>query len=439
MRAEIANVSAVALGIHNDGGSLATSITGYNESMSGMRRWAARNAEVQTGIDVLESDHFAELAALARRHGGHLRMGLLTNPTGVDAQGRRTIDVLFHDAPAAVHGLSLTTLFSPEHGISESYDKPGIPNSTDAATGLPVISLYRHTASSRHPSLDTLRKLDAVVIDIQDAGVRYYTYESVVRYFLEAASKTGTEIVVLDRPDPINGAFVQGPVSDAGSESYVNSMTIPVRHGMTLGELARYDEQQLHLHAPLTVVAMKNWQRGDWYDSTGLTWIDPSPNLRNIEEATLYPALGLIETTNISVGRGTDTPFEWFGAPWIDGRKVAGYLNRRDLPGVRFYPVTFTPEKPYPYGGQRCGGVRILVTDRNVLDGPELGVEIASALHRFYKDQFHVQRMNHLLVNRAVLDAITAGDDPEHISEGWRDALKAFEQKRQAALIYPVR
>jgi uncharacterized protein YbbC (DUF1343 family)/CubicO group peptidase (beta-lactamase class C family) len=439
MRAEIANVSAVALGIHNDGGSLATSITGYNESLSGMRRWAARNAEVQTGIDVLESDHFAELAALARRHGGHLRMGLLTNPTGVDSHGRRTIDVLFHDAPAAVHDLSLITLFSPEHGISESYDKPGIPNSTDAATGLPVISLYGSTASSRHPSLDTLRKLDAVVIDIQDAGVRYYTYESVVRYFLEAASKTGTEIVVLDRPDPINGAFVQGPISDAGGESYVNSMSIPVRHGMTLGELARYDEQQLHLHAPLTVVAMKNWQRGDWYDSTGLTWIDPSPNLRNLEEATLYPALGLIETTNISVGRGTDTPFEWFGAPWIDGRKVARYLNRRDLPGVRFYAVTFMPEKPYPYGGQRCGGVRILVTDRNVLDGPELGVEIASALHRFYQEQFHVQKMNHLLVNRSVLDAIDAGDDPEHISEGWRAALKAFEQKRQAALIYPVR
>jgi uncharacterized protein YbbC (DUF1343 family)/CubicO group peptidase (beta-lactamase class C family) len=439
MRAEIADVSAVALGIHNDGGTRAARITGYNESLSGMRRWAARNAEVQTGIDVLENDHFAELAALARRHGGQLRMGLLTNPTGVDAHGRRTIDVLFHDAPAAVHGLSLTTLFSPEHGISESYDKPGIPNSTDAATGLPVISLYGRTASSRHPSLDTLRNLDAVVIDLQDAGVRYYTYEAVVRYFLEAASKTGTEIVVLDRPDPINGAFVQGPVSDAGAENYVNSMAIPVRHGMTFGELARYDEQQLHLNAPLTVVAMKDWQRGDWYDSTGLSWINPSPNLRNIEEATLYPALGLIETTNISVGRGTDTPFEWFGAPWIDGRKVARYLNRRDLPGVRFYAAALTPEKPYPYGGQSCGGVRILVTDRNVLDGPELGVEIASALHRFYRDQYQVQKMNRLLVNRTVLDAIAAGDDPEYIAEGWRAPLETFDRKRQPALIYPVR
>lgn len=439
MRAEIANVAAVAVGIHNDGGQLGARITGYNESLSGMRRWAARNAQVQTGIDVLESDHFAELAALARRHGGHLRMGLLTNPTGVDAEGHRTIDVLFHDAAAAVPGLKLTTLFSPEHGISESYDKPGIPNSTDAATGLPVISLYGHGASSRHPSLDTLRTLDAVAIDLQDAGVRYYTYEAAMRYFLEAAAKTGTEIIVLDRPDPINGAFVQGPVSDTGAESYVNSMPIPVRHGMTLGELARYDEQQLHLHGHLTVIAMKGWQRGDWYDSTGLTWTSPSPNLRNLEEATLYPGLGLIEGTNISVGRGTDTPFEWFGAPWIDGRKLAGYLNRQDLPGIRFYPAALTPQKPYPYGGQLCSGVRILVTNRNVLDAPEMGVEIASALHRFYKDQFHLQRMHALLVNRAVLDAIAKGEDPDQISESWRPALEKFEQQRKSALLYPVR
>jgi uncharacterized protein YbbC (DUF1343 family) len=439
MRGEIADAAAVALGIHNDGGLLAARITGYNESLSGMRRWTARNAEVQTGIDVLESDHFAELATLSRRHGGRLRIGLLTNSTGMDSQGRRTIDVLFHDAAAAVPGLTLTTLFSPEHGISGSYDRPGVPNSNDAATGLPVISLYGSTATARHPSLDTLRKLNAVVIDLQDAGVRYYTYEAVLRYFLEAAAKTGTEIVVLDRPDPINGAFVQGPVSDAGAESYVDSMPIPVRHGMTLGELARYDEQQLHIHAPLTVIAMKGWQRGDWYDSTGLAWINPSPNLRNLEEAMLYPALGLIETTNISVGRGTDTPFEWFGAPWMDGRTVAGYLNRRDLPGVRFYSVALTPEKPYPYAGQLCGGVRILVTDRNVLDMPEIGVEIASALHRLYKDQFHLQKMNTLLANRAVLDAITAGQDPEHIAEGWRAALEAYEQRRRPALLYPVR
>ncbi|MGB6973053.1 MAG: exo-beta-N-acetylmuramidase NamZ domain-containing protein [Terracidiphilus sp.] len=439
MRAKIADAAAVAIGIHADGGSLAARITGYNESLSGMRRRAARNGAVETGIDVLESDRFAELAVLADRHGGRLRLGLLTNQTGVDAAGRRTIDVLAHDAAAAVPGLKLTTLFSPEHGISGSFDRSGVPNSTDSATGLPIVSLYGSTAADRRPSFETLRSLDAVVVDLQDAGVRFYTYETVLRYFLEAAAKTGTEIVVLDRPDPINGAFVQGPVSDPGSESYVNSMPIPVRHGMTLGELARFDNEQLHLHASLTVVAMKGWQRGDWYDSTGLTWVNPSPNLRDLEESTLYPALGLVETTNISVGRGTDTPFEQFGAPWINGRALAQFLNRRDLPGVRFYAVEFTPTKPYPYAGKLCQGVRILVTDHNILDAPELGVEIASALHRFYADQFQLQKMNTLLADRNVLDAIAAGQDPEQIAEGWRTELDTFERLRTSALLYPER
>jgi uncharacterized protein YbbC (DUF1343 family) len=437
MRSAIADVAAVALGVHADGGSLAARITGYNESLSGMRRWTVRNGEVQTGIDVLEADHFAELAALAQAHGGRLRMGLLTNQSGIDAQGRRTIDVLFRDAVAAVPGLNLTTLFSPEHGISGAYDSPGVPNSTDAATGLSVVSLYGATENDRRPSLETMRDLDAVVIDLQDAGVRFYTYEAVLRYFLEAAAKTGTEIVVLDRPDPLNGAFVQGPVSDAGAESYVDAMPIPVRHGMTLGELARYDNEQLQLHAPLTVVAMKGWQRGDWYDSTNLTWVNPSPNLRDLEEAMLYPALGLVESTNVSVGRGTETPFEQLGAPWIDGRTLAQFLNRRQLPGVRFYAVVFTPAKPYPYADQLCQGIRILVVDRNVLDAPELGVEIASALHRLYADKFQMEKMNALLANAAVLAALSAGEDPERIAEGWRAGLEAFQQKRSAALLYP--
>ncbi len=394
---------------------------------------------VKTGIDVLEKYHFRELAEMARRHGGRLRLGLLTNQTGIDGEGRRTIDVLFHDAAQAVPGLTLTTLFSPEHGIAGAYDQPNVPSSTDAATGLPVISLYGVTDADRRPSPDVLRNLDAVAIDLQDAGVRFYTYEAVVRYFLEAAAKTGTEIVVLDRPDPISGSLVQGPVSDAGSESYVNSMTIPVRHGMTLGELARYDRQQLHLNAALTVVAMQGWQRGDWYDSTGLLWVDPSPNLRDLEEATLYPALGLLETTNLSVGRGTDTPFELLGAPWIDARLLAQFLNRRAVPGVRFIPVSFSPVKPYPYAGRVCHGVYLLVTDRSMLDAPDLGVEIASALHRLFPDQFANRKMNTLLANRAVLDAIAAGQDPRRIAAGWRAQLEAFRQRRQSALIYPSR
>jgi len=437
LRGKVADVAATALGIHADNGALAAMITGYNESMSGMRRWTARNADVKTGVDVLESDHFTELAELARRHGGRLRIGLLTNQTGVDAQGRRTIDVLFHDAPQAVPGLELTTLFSPEHGIGGSYDQPGVPNTIDAATGLPVVSLYGATDSQRRPSPDTLRALDAVVIDLQDAGVRFYTYETVVGYFLAAAAQTDTEIIVLDRPNPINGSFVQGPLSDPGKESYVDFMPIPVRHGMTLGELARFFNQQRNLHAPLTVVTMEGWERGDWFDSTGLTWINPSPNLRDLEEATLYPALGLVESANLSVGRGTDTPFEIFGAPWIESRILAQFLNQRFLPGIRFLAVDFTPQKPYPYAGELCHGVRLLLTDRNVLDAPELGLEVASALHHLYPEKFQLEKTRILLDNQAVLDDLAAGRDPQRTAEGWSSALSAFEVERQKALLYP--
>jgi uncharacterized protein YbbC (DUF1343 family)/CubicO group peptidase (beta-lactamase class C family) len=439
LRGKVADAAATMLGVHADNGALAAHITGYNESLSGARRWTSRNAEVKTGIDVLEANHFSELAELAKRHNGKLRLGLLTNQTGVDAQGRRTIDVLFHDAVQAVPGVALTTLFSPEHGIAGALDQASVPSVVDAATKLPVVSLYGSSDGQRRPSGDTLRTLDAVIIDLQDAGVRFYTYETVVGYFLEAAAKTSTEIVILDRPNPITGSFVQGPLSDAGHDSYVNYMPIPVRHGMTLGELAKFFNQQRNLRAPLTVVAMQGWQRGDWFDSTGLTWINPSPNLRDLEEAALYPALGLVESTNISVGRGTDTPFEIFGAPWIEGRVLAQMLNRRSLPGVRFLAVDFMPQKPYPYAGELCHGVRVLLTDRNTLDAPELGLEIASALHRLYPEKFQLEKMKTLLVNQVILDDLAAGHDPQRIGEGWRPALDGFEAEREKALIYPLK
>jgi uncharacterized protein YbbC (DUF1343 family) len=399
----------------------------------------ASTGNVKTGIDVLEADHFRELAALAQQHSGHLRLGLLTNQTGIDADGRRTIDILFHDAPQAIPGLALTTLFSPEHGISGALDQPSVPSAVDPATGLPVISLYGAHDADRRPSLDALRHLDAVAIDLQDAGVRFYTYEAVVRYFLEAAAQTHTTILVLDRPNPIGGALVQGPLSDPGSESYVNSIPIPVRHGMTLGELARYDNQQLNLHAPLTVIALEGWIRNAWFDATGLPWIDPSPNLRDLNEETLYPALGLIETTNLSVGRGTDTPFEVIGAPWIDARALAHLLNTRTIPGVRFVPVSFTPAKPYPYAGEVCHGINLIVNDRLALDSPELGLEIAAALHRLNSDQFQLQKMNTLLANRAVLADLQSGEDPRTIAAATQPARAAFEAARRAALLYPAR
>ncbi|WP_026443799.1 exo-beta-N-acetylmuramidase NamZ domain-containing protein [Pseudacidobacterium ailaaui] len=431
LRSRIADAVAIALGVAPDQGRLSATLTGYNESLSGMRRWIARNAEVRTGIDVLESTRFAQLRELASKHGGRLRIGLLTNQTGVDADGRRTIDVLAH-AP----GIELKTIFSPEHGIQGRQDTTSIGNSIDPQTGIHVVSLYGATEAQRRPSPEMMRDLDAVIIDLQDAGVRFYTYETAMAYFLEVAGKTGTDIVVLDRPNPINGAFVQGPLSDEGDESYVHYMPLPVRHGMTMGELARYFNQQRDLHAPLTVVRMQGWQRGDWYDSTGLTWIHPSPNLRDLEEATLYPALGLIETTNISVGRGTDTPFEILGAPWIHAHSLARYLNRRFIPGVRFVPVLFTPQKPYPYGDELCQGVRILLTSRDVLDSPELGIEIAAALHKLYPEQYRIDRIQTLLANQHVFEMLRQGSDPQHIAEDWRASLQQFESRRKQALLY---
>lgn len=440
LRSQIADAAAQAIGVKTQNNGQLTQLTGYNESLTGARRWTARNGDVMTGIDVLESEKFLILQALAKKHGGHLRMGLLTSAVGMDRDGRRTIDVLAHDAHATDSSITLTTLFSPEHGLLGNQDTENISNTTDTATRLPVISLFG-SKEKRRPSLDTLRHLDAVVIDLQDVGVRYWTYDAAMGYFLEAAAKTGAsnapiDVVVLDRPNPVTGSFVQGPISDIGRDSYTNYMPVPVRHGMTIGELANYYNGEAHINAALTVVKMKGWQRGDWFDSTGLTWINPSPNLRSQRAAELYTGLGLIETSNISVGRGTDTPFELLGAPWIDARIFARTLNARLLPGVRFVPVSFTPVAPYPYAGQVCHGVSLMVMDRNALDGPELGLEIASALWKLYPNDYKLDQIDHLLVNKSVLDALRSGEDPQRIAGDWRVALDAFIQRRAAYLEY---
>ncbi|MGB6111990.1 MAG: exo-beta-N-acetylmuramidase NamZ domain-containing protein, partial [Acidobacteriaceae bacterium] len=437
IEAQVATAAAQALDIQvPESGKEIARLTGYNESLSGMRRWPSRNGNVETGIDVLEEENFAPLAALKKKHGGKLRVGILSNQTGTDSHGRSTIDVLVHDAEATVPGLKVTMLFSPEHGITGKMDTTDINGSTDPTTGLPVDSMYGATAAQRHPPINEMRQLDAVVIDLRDAGVRFYTYETAVAYFLQAAAHTGTDIVILDRPDPINGSFVQGPVSDAGHSSYTGFMPLPARHGMTMGELARYFNGEGHLGAPLTVIAMKGWQRGDWYDSTGLLWVNPSPNLHNLNQATMYSGLGLIESSNISVGRGTDTPFSWIGAPWIDAVQLGAALNLRMIPGIRFVPVTFTPQAPYMYAGQVCQGVQFVITNRNVLNGPEVGIEIASMLHKLYPTQYHLEKIEPLLVNQATLKALEDHVDPETIADSWRDGIEQYKERRTAYLIY---
>jgi uncharacterized protein YbbC (DUF1343 family)/CubicO group peptidase (beta-lactamase class C family) len=402
------------------------SITGYNEAQTAARRLATRNGAVQTGIDVLEAHNFDVLSAST----GKKKIGLLTNQTGVDSQGRRTIDVL-----AQAPGVSLDAIFSPEHGVAGDLDSTDIANSKDAATGVPVYSVYGAKDAQRRPSIDVLRTLDAVVFDVHDVGSHFYTYEATLGYFLEAAAKAGIEMIVLDRPNPITGSFVQGAIPDPGRESFVNYFPVPVRHGMTMGELAKMFNTERNINARLTVVPMDGWMRGDWHDATGLPWINPSPNMRSLTEATLYPGVGLVEGTNVSVGRGTDTPFELLGAPWIKGRELAQYLNARNISGVRFVPITFTPSTSN-YSGQRCEGVNIFVVERNALDSGELGVELASALHKLYPEQYHMDRLIELLGNQSVYDAIASGQDPRRIAEDWREPLEKFLQVRHKYLIY---
>jgi len=434
LRTKVATAVAAALALDPSEAEkmrIAT-ITGYNEMQSAARKLAVRNGTVKTGIDVIEETKFAALHPA--RGAAPRSIGLLTNQTGIDSEGRRTIDLL-----ANVPGISLDAIFSPEHGVTGTLDTTDIKNAKDAATGVAVYSVYGASDAARRPPPDLLKRLDAVVIDLADAGARFYTYETTAGYFLEAAAKAGIEVIILDRPNPITGSFVQGPVSDSiannGRESFTNYFPEPVRHGMTLGELAKMFNAERRLGARLEVVAMEGWQPGDWFDSTGLAWVNPSPNLRNLTEAALYPGVALIEGTNVSVGRGTDTPFEVVGAPWIKSRELTAYLNARGIQSVRFVPVVFTPSSSN-FAGERCEGVNLMILDRNTLDSPELGIELASALHKLYPNNFKLERMADLLVNQAVFEAIGAGEDPRRIAEDWQERLEGFVRLREKYLLY---
>jgi uncharacterized protein YbbC (DUF1343 family)/CubicO group peptidase (beta-lactamase class C family) len=402
-------------------------MTGYNESIAGSRRVVARNGEVKLGIDMLEVDNFA---ALHPNPAHPVRVGVVANQTSIDSSGRRTIDVI-----AATPGLKLIAIFSPEHGINGTLDTTAISNSVDAATGATIYSVYGDKDAQRRPSAAALNSVDVIVFDLADAGVRFYTYETTLGYFLEAAAKSGREIVVLDRPNPINGAYVQGPVSDTGRESFTDYAAIPVRHGMTMGELAKFFNGEKKIGARLSVITMRGWQRGDWFDSTGVEWRNPSPNLRSLNAALLYPGIGMIEGTNLSVGRGTDRPFELLGAPWIKPAELALALNQRLIPGVRFVPVSFTPTSSN-YANQLCGGVSIVVLDREVVDAPELGVEVATTLQALYPDKFEVKAIDLLMVNKSSVALFSAGADPRRIAEDWQDAIEEFNKIRGKYLLY---
>jgi uncharacterized protein YbbC (DUF1343 family) len=429
LRARLATavVETLHLTVGEDEEMRVARITGYNESMMAERRVTSRAGDMKAGIDVLEAHAFSELHPDPAHP---VRIGLVTNQTAFDARGQRTADILAH-AP----GIKLAAIFSPEHGIAGVLDTTAIGNSRDATTGVPVYSVYGDSDAKRRPTDDELAGVDAIVYDIQDIGARFYTYESTLGNFLEAAAKSGKEIVVLDRPNPLGGAYVQGPMLDAGRESFVGYWRTPVRHGMTVGELARLFNGERGIGARLFVVHMEGWLRGDWFDSTGRVWVSPSPNMRSLTEAELYPGIGMIEGANISVGRGTDTPFELVGAPWIDAAALAVYLNAREIDGVRFVPVNFTPNASID-ANQTCGGVNIVVTNREALDAPELGLEIAAALEHLYPNDFKIAGIDGLMRNKATLDALVAGEDPRRIAEDWQDALKSFETVRAKYLLY---
>ncbi len=445
LRGEVATAAAHALGLDAN----STSGVPRPESGTWVPNPSARPATpVLTGIDVLQSTHFAALTALAAKHNNRLRLGLLTNQAGIDRNHRRTVDILHS---LTTNNIELTTIFSPEHGLAALADTENVPTETDAATGLHVTGLYGAKPGDRRPTHDQLKDLDAVVIDLQDAGVHFWTYEAAMGYFLEASAREEREfdhrldIVILDRPNLVGGIAVQGPVSDPGIENYTNYMPLPARHGMTFGELARYFNQNKldasgnKLDAPLTIVRMQNYARSMFFPDTGLPWTNPSPNLRDPIAATLYPGIGLIETTNISVGRGTAEPFHLIGAAWLKAAEVASALSARHIPGITFTPTTIAVQEDsnkYPFHGQTIEAVRFNVIDHNALDTPELGIEILAVLQRLYPAQFQLQKAMRLIDNQATLDALQRGDDPHVIAHSWQPALDAFQAKRAQVLLY---
>lgn len=374
--------------------------------------------QVLCGIDVLEKNGFAQLQGR--------NIGLITNHTGRTRSGKSTVEVL-----AKAPGVKLAALFSPEHGIAGKLDEK-VGDSRDSVTGLKIHSLYGET---RKPSAESLKGVDTMVFDIQDVGCRFYTYISTLGNAMEAAAERKLKFVVLDRPNAINGVDIEGPILDAGKESFIAYHRIPVRHGMTVGELARMFKAERKIDVELEVVRVEGWNRADYFDATGLEWTNPSPNMRSLTQAVLYPGIGLLETTNLSVGRGTDAPFERIGAPWLKHIDLAARLNSANLPGVRFVPIRFTPTSS-KFANKECNGVNIHVIDRSVLRPVTVGFEIARQLRLLNPKDWQVDAYNRLLGSAAVLTEIKAGKPVEAIEAGYFDALNDFKTRRKAFILY---
>ncbi len=395
-------------------------LTGYEETLIGVHRTIARNGQTQTGLDVLEQQGFAPLKGK--------RVGLITNQTGIDRQGSRNVDQML------AAGVKVVKLFSPEHGITGTEDRENIGNSRDAKTGLAVTSLYRGSDRTLKP--EQLQGMDAVVFDIQDVGARFYTYSCTMLYALEGAAHAGKPFYVLDRPNPITGVRVEGPVLEQTLRSFTGCLDMPIRHGMTFGELALMANREGNWGADLHVVKMINWQRGDWLDSTGLTWVNPSPNMRSLNAALLYPGIAMLEAnTNYSVGRGTDAPFEQVGADWMQGAELARALNQRYIPGVRVYPTRCHPIESN-FAGKDIEGVRFVITDREAFDSTRLGIELATALAKLYPGKIDFEKCRFLIGNRKVVDSLKRADDADSITAEAQSEASDFDARRKPFLLY---
>lgn len=381
-------------------------------------RHADRAAAVQTGLDALEAEKFAPL------RGKHV--GVITNHTGMDSQGRSTVEVLSHAA-----GVQVVALFSPEHGLTGSKDE-NVASGKDPATGLPIYSLYGDT---RRPTDEMLAGIDALVFDIQDAGVRFYTYTTTMAYCMEEAAKRKIAFFVLDRPNPLGGEIVEGPMLDADKTSFTAYFPLPVRYGLTIGELAQLFNAENKIGCDLHVIAMKNWRRNYFFEDTSLRWIPPSPNLRTLNGSILYPGLEILQNAEVSVGRGTETPFEKFGAPWMHGAEVAARLNERHLAGLLFSVTNFTPSSGL-YSGQKCSGVAIRVEDASAARSMSLGLEVAALLKTLYPDHFDAAKLLLLTGNTETVRQLQEGTSAQQIIAGWSKDLQGFEQTRRKYLLY---
>jgi uncharacterized protein YbbC (DUF1343 family)/CubicO group peptidase (beta-lactamase class C family) len=421
LRSRIATVAAAALtsGTPGEGGAATTAEAAPQRTARPVEASPSlgTRAPVLTGIDVLARDGFKQLRGK--------RVGLVTNHTGRSKEGKSTIDLL-HSAP----GVTLVSLFSPEHGIRGILDA-NVPAERDEKTGLAIQSLYGDT---RRPTDAMLAGIDTLVVDLQDVGVRFYTYHTTMAYVMEEAAKRKLSVVILDRPNPINGWQIEGPTSEPSKE-FISYFQMPVRHGMTMGELAKLFNEENKINADLSVIPVENWRRDYWYDETGLAWINPSPNMRNLNQATLYPGIGAIEYSNVSVGRGTDQPFEQFGAPWIDGPRLSAALNARKLPGIRFYPITFTP-KSSKYLNEECQGVFMMITNRASLQPVRVGLEIAAALSTMFGEKYDFSTTWRLFGTADPLERVKRGEDPAAVAARWSADEARWRRLRAKYLLY---